>query len=81
MDQKKREALVEELVDFLRSSTVRGSDAGWYTGFKSDTPVENKRPTYLQHWDGYYAEDTKRDSGTYSYRLQQLENKKTNEIR
>ncbi len=40
MTPERRKALTEELVDFLRSSTVRGGDQDWYLGFKADTPVE-----------------------------------------
>jgi len=40
MTPERRKALVEQLVDFIRSSTVRGGDKDWYLGFKADTPVE-----------------------------------------
>ena len=40
MTPEKRKAIVEKLVEFAKSSTVRGGDADWYLGFKADTPVE-----------------------------------------
>lgn len=96
MNTQLRERLIKSLVQELRSSTVRGSDADWYIGFgpNSDTPVEESeydpktgkvinnttvgdRSTFLQQWDadnvGYVEEDdTPRDSGTYSFRLQKI---------
>lgn len=40
MDPIVRKKFIESMVKELRSSTVRSSDADWYIGFKSDTPVE-----------------------------------------
>ena len=42
MNSQLRERLIKSLVQELKSSTVRGSDADWYIGFgpDSNTPVE-----------------------------------------
>ena len=97
MNPQLKERLVTSLVKELKTSSVRGSDADWYIGFKSntETPVEESEydpktgkivnntnigdhATFLQQWDnegGWFIEEddiVDRDSGTYSYKLQNL---------
>lgn len=42
MDPKIRERFVKSLVEELRSSTVRGSDADWYIGFTPSQETANE---------------------------------------
>lgn len=80
MDPKIRERFIKTMVEELRSSSVRGSDADWYIGFNPDHETANESevvgyyPTYLNQWDadntGYIEEDdVQRDSGTFNNRL------------